>query len=73
MIWQTRTGTPRQTPDATGSLRDAWAMAQLQYSFGEPRLIEPDNGSGMPGGLRGYVPDSTVGRGWKEESALHLN
>lgn len=35
--------------------------------------MEPDGGSGMPGGLRGDVPDSSVVRGWKEESALHLN
>lgn len=74
MIWWTGAGTPRLSLDATDSLRDAWVMAQLQCSFGEPRLVEPDGGSGMPGGLRGYVPDSTVGRGWwKEESALHLN
>lgn len=62
MIWRTGWGPPRLSLDATGSLRDAGAMAQLQYSFGEPRLLEPDGGSGMPGGLRGYVPDSTVGR-----------
>lgn len=43
------------------------------FRSGEPRLVEPDGGSGMPGGLRGYVPDSSVGRGRKEESALHLN
>lgn len=60
MVWRTRSGTPL---DATDSLWDAWAVTQSQYWFREPWLIEPDGGSGMPGGLRGYVPDSTVGRG----------
>lgn len=60
--------------DARDSLWDAWAVTQSQYWFREPWLIEPNGGSGMPGGLRPYVPDSTVGRGgWKEGSALHLN
>lgn len=49
------------------------AKAQPHFPFREPRLMEPDGGSGMPGGLRGDVPDSSVVRGWKEESALHLN
>lgn len=46
------------------------ATARPHFS---PGLMEPDGGSGMPGGLCGDVPDSSVGRGWMEESALHLN
>lgn len=58
-------------PFATHNLRGR--AGQPHFPFREPRLMEPDGGSGMPGGLRGDVPDSSVVRGWKEESALHLN